>query len=195
MAMQFRQALPGVLARIRTDAGISQEEMASRLGVSRQSVRAYEAGQSFIRTDYLFLWASACGREVAVVVDEAAHPEKYAPGAAVDVDAERDVLAEYVRRTASPEFIQAAHTITFRTQREAIMQLFLAYLCLPLQLAWRHARAILEDYRFAERTGQLQGSVRPDMGILCRAVESGTVAAADGKETYELEEAGQDGAM
>ena len=57
----YKQVDPGKLAAARTAAGLTQDQMAQRLGVTKAQVGNIERGFSKIHVDHLPIWADACG--------------------------------------------------------------------------------------------------------------------------------------
>lgn len=55
------------LIRTRTMACMSQQDIGDRLGVTRQTVSAWELGVNFPPSDKLFSWASALGLRLSVL--------------------------------------------------------------------------------------------------------------------------------
>lgn len=59
-------ALPLKLAAARKAAGLTQDQMAAKLGVDARTIRRVESSETEIKTRYLFAWADACGLRVAM---------------------------------------------------------------------------------------------------------------------------------
>ncbi len=86
--MDFKEKL----ASIRKDRGLSQEEMAERIGVSRQAVSKWESGESFPDIDNLIALSGLLG----VSIDRIVKPDKGECGTALVKDA-KDELTEMIR--------------------------------------------------------------------------------------------------
>jgi transcriptional regulator with XRE-family HTH domain len=59
-----RKELAGELVRLRRDAGLSQTEVAARMGTSQSAVARLEAGQGDLRLSSLQRYAAALGRRI-----------------------------------------------------------------------------------------------------------------------------------
>lgn len=75
--------------RLREDLGLSQTELASRAGVSRQLVGAVEAGRHLPRVDAALALASVLGVEVAALFETSALPVDITTGSRPDEGAVR----------------------------------------------------------------------------------------------------------
>jgi transcriptional regulator with XRE-family HTH domain len=60
------------LARVRKAAGLTQVEIANRLGVGQSYVSKLERGESYLDVLFLVDWCLACGASPAVVVQKIA---------------------------------------------------------------------------------------------------------------------------
>ena len=90
-----------VLRKARSDAGLTQQQVADRVGLTRTSITNIERGNQHIALHQLFLLASAVGRKPSELLpDRAAAPEDLLPPDAVKVLAEADDEAsrEWVAR-------------------------------------------------------------------------------------------------
>jgi transcriptional regulator with XRE-family HTH domain len=59
-----RKALAGDLVTLRREAGLSQTEVAARMGTSQSAVARLEAGQGDLRLSSLERYAAALGRTI-----------------------------------------------------------------------------------------------------------------------------------
>ena len=59
-----RKELAGELVRLRTAAGLSQTEVAARMGTSQSAVARLESGQADLRLSSLERYAAALGRTI-----------------------------------------------------------------------------------------------------------------------------------
>ena len=66
---EIEALIPPTLYKIRTDARISQEELADRLGISRNTVRNYETGAARPSLLQSLAWCDACGFSVDEYTD------------------------------------------------------------------------------------------------------------------------------
>ena len=54
------------LRDMRINAGLTQKQIASAIGLDQSSISSYETGRRFLPTDLLERWAEACGTVVEV---------------------------------------------------------------------------------------------------------------------------------
>lgn len=83
-----------VLRDLRTDAKLTQDAMAARLGVTPGSVRHYESGRRPVPLDVMFRWVSACGFRANVQFrpNEVAEPSRFHDLAASAAQLHEEVL-------------------------------------------------------------------------------------------------------
>lgn len=115
---------------VRTAAGVSQQALASQVGLSRQALSALEAGRAIPRTDVALKLARALSCKVEALFGGGSEPRnveaRLATGSAVGVD-HRVVLSEIggelVARTLDgrgPESLQVADGIVTHTAAERV---------------------------------------------------------------------------
>ena len=64
------QALQALLVVVRKTAGLSQTQLAGRLGVGQSYVSKIERGETYVDVLLFIEWCQACGAVAADVVDE-----------------------------------------------------------------------------------------------------------------------------
>ena len=186
----FRAREAETILHIRQTRGATQEEIAAELNVSSQIVRHWEQGKSDPRLGQFVALCHYLGLDAHEVLRSIERPEDAADQA--DTEAMRDALCKFVAEEADQDFIRSAYQMTFRLRRPTIMQLFLAYLGLPLHRQQRNAWAVIDDWIFADRHGELRHDVpRPNMDALTAAHQKGRDAALEGANDY-LSPAGED---
>lgn len=72
-------ALGTRIARLRKDQGITQVQLAEQLGVSQQTVTAYESGNRRVPISHLPRLAALLGESIEVLIGEPAKPNKRGP--------------------------------------------------------------------------------------------------------------------
>lgn len=85
------KALGRHLRQLRQDAGISQPDLAERLGIGSGTARQYERAARRPSLDVVFAWSSACGRPLTLVWAE---PVAQRP-AVTDTDPTHDLTRLY----------------------------------------------------------------------------------------------------
>ena len=71
---QYRRSMIGALIRERKRKGLSQETVASRMGIQRSNLSRFECGEQNTTLDYLFRYAEALGLEPNIVWKEKRSP-------------------------------------------------------------------------------------------------------------------------
>lgn len=165
----------------------TQEEVAAELGVSTQALRSWENGRSEPKLSKFIGMCRVMGYEAHEVLRDIEHPERMA--AAGDLDAMRERLMEYVAKATDADFIRGAYAITYKMQRSVIMQLFLAYIGLPLRQQQLIAGIILDQWEFCRLDGDLRPDVpMPNVETLRKAHQHGRNAALEGENNYIIKE-------
>ena len=179
----FRRRAAAVLLDIRQVRTATQEDLAADLNVSSQAIRFWEQGKSEPRLSQFVALCQSLGMEAHAVLKAIEHPEVSRPPE--DIEAMRSALCRFLQEEADADFIRSAYQMTFRLRRPSIMQLFLAYLALPLHRQQRNAWSIMDDWVFADRAGDLREDVpRPNIEVLRKAHQIGRDAALEGANDY-----------
>jgi transcriptional regulator with XRE-family HTH domain len=103
----------GVLKKARREAGLTQQQVAERVGLTRTSITNIERGNQHIALHQLFLLASAIGRQPEELLpDQAAAPEDLLPADAVKLlsEAEDEESREWVARVMQKSGVQRPET-------------------------------------------------------------------------------------
>ncbi|MCW5581811.1 MAG: helix-turn-helix domain-containing protein [Luteimonas sp.] len=85
----FFARLGGRIAQLRKEQGITQVQLAETLGVSQQTITAYEVGRRRIQVSALPVIAQALGVTVEALVAEAPKPGKRGPAPKLQQQLER----------------------------------------------------------------------------------------------------------
>jgi len=85
----FFEQLGARMARLRKDQGITQVQMAEWLGVSQQTINAYEVGRRRIQVSALPTVARLLGVTVEELVGEESKPSKRGPAPKIQQQLER----------------------------------------------------------------------------------------------------------
>lgn len=96
-----------LLRRHRSDAGLTQSQVAERVGLTRTSITNIERGRQHISLHQLYLLASAVGVDpVALLPDQRTAGDDVLPANALRVigedDEGREFAARVLRKTAAP---------------------------------------------------------------------------------------------
>lgn len=85
----FFARLGGRIAQLRKEQGITQVQLAETLGVSQQTITAYEVGRRRIQVSALPVIAQALGVTIEALVAEAPKPGKRGPAPKLQQQLER----------------------------------------------------------------------------------------------------------
>lgn len=186
--------LSKMLSDARYASGISQEQIASRLSVSRKTIANWESGISAPTFDMVIKWFNVCDEPIYPYVMKYMHKEE---------------LEKMTPKSGSKEVSKALHIcieeLTEQYQREllyiltgshfsnpfGILDLMTAYLHTPLDLRMNVASNIQNNYMFSQARGMLVSNenVQPNMTNLMECTESAKDAVYSGRKTYFKKEA------
>lgn len=172
----------------RDKAGVSQDVIAKRLGVSKKTVQNWEAGASSPSQVMGFKWFKALGIQPLPYYLSVLYPG-FGDVPAEPQDKEVD---EYLQKLIAD--------LPARTKREllymlsgyhgssvvGVMEMVTAHLQAPLRDRVNVAQSIETNYTIAEANGRIRcpGHVQPDTGLLQEMIGKGKEAVLSGKEEY-----------
>lgn len=172
----------------RDKAGVSQDVIAKRLGVSKKTVQNWEAGASSPSQVMGFKWFKALGIQPLPYYLSVLYPG-FGDVPAEPQDKEVD---EYLQKLIAD--------LPARTKREllymlsgyhgssvvGVMEMVTAHLQAPLRDRVNVAQSIETNYTIAEANGRIRcpGHVQPDTGLLQEMIRKGKEAVLSGKEEY-----------
>ncbi len=93
----LRQEFGGWLASMRERQGITQQQMADRVGITRVQLARWEAGASLPRREVIPAISQAYGADLAETYERAG----YAPGSRTDLGPWAEAVARRIERRAS----------------------------------------------------------------------------------------------
>lgn len=179
-----------MIARARTDAGVSQRYIAQALGISERTVKNWEVGSSLPNILQLVAWFKACGLNPVRYVLDWLNPTDF-DGLCADDSADdiKNTLLEYISSVATENEIRKLAFCIFGNHGSSwISQLEM--LCAHDHTTMRSrvtvARAVLENYEMEDALGDLVATdhITPNLDHLRAAVESGKDAVQEGKSGY-----------
>lgn len=172
----------------RDKAGVSQDVIAKRLGISKKTVQNWEAGASSPSQVMGFKWFKALGIQPLPYYLSVLYPG-FGDVPAEPQDKEVD---EYLQKLIAD--------LPARTKREllymlsgyhgssvvGVMEMVTAHLQAPLRDRVNVAQSIETNYTIAEANGRIRcpGHVQPDTGLLQEMIGKGKEAVLSGKEEY-----------
>ena len=166
----------------RADAGLSQEDMAIGLGVSKKTIQNWEKGISAPDLFQGSEWFRLLGLNPMPYYLEFVYPTLFSDFSPDKSDAEiEDALIHLIRQASPKEKRELLFLMAGKhgSSLFALLQMFTAHCHTSMQCRVSTARNVLDNYEMQQETGELvcMDNVQPDLDILRRAVESGKQAA------------------
>lgn len=179
-----------MIARARTDAGVSQRYIAQALGISERTVKNWEVGSSLPNILQLVSWFKACGLNPVRYVLDWLNPADFDGLCAEDsADDIKNALLEYISSVATENEIRKLAFCIFGNHGSswnAQLEMLCAHDHTTMRSRVTVARAILENYEMEAAQGALVATdhISPNLDHLRAAVESGKDAVQEGKAGY-----------
>ncbi|MCQ2439502.1 MAG: helix-turn-helix domain-containing protein [Oscillospiraceae bacterium] len=98
--IDIKQRIPAALQRARAAAGLSQEKLADALGISRSTVRAYEAGTTTPSLEASMEWCVACGYSLGQYLSDVYGCQIISTP---DIEIERQAVLAFVHKATTEE--------------------------------------------------------------------------------------------
>lgn len=98
--VDIKGRIPAALQRARASAGLSQEKLAEVMGISRGTVRAYEAGATTPSLEASMEWCVACGYSLGQYLSDVYGCQIVSEP---DTEAERQAVLAFVHKATAEE--------------------------------------------------------------------------------------------
>lgn len=189
---EFTWRMAKALEMARAHAGLSQEKLAKKMGVSRPSIAAWEQGTKSPTLPTALLWFTCCGVSAARYMDACIHPgllERLEDGP--DDAEKRRLLHEAIDEASSYE-VDALLYIRYGdhgSDHLGVITEMLANLHCPLDYRVSHCGTIINDYEVVQGRGldpDPYGTPTPKMPLLLQAFNSGKTACMDEQSAYTI---------
>lgn len=189
---EFTWRMAKALEMARAHAGLSQEKLAKKMGVSRPSIAAWEQGTKSPTLPTALLWFTCCGVSAARYMDACIHPgllEHLEDGP--DDTEKRRLLHEAIDKASNYE-VDALLYIRYGdhgSDHLGIITETLANLHCTLDYRVSHCGTIINDYEVVQARGldpDPYGTPPPKMSLLLQAFNSGKAACMDEKSAYTI---------
>lgn len=172
--------------RAREDAGISQDKLASMLGVSKKSVQNWESGICSPSEYDALSWFHALNLSPLRYYLQFLYPDTF-----YNIESDKDVdnALEACIKGLSPArkrkllyMLQGKHGST----PFGILELVITHLHLPMSVRVTMAQILLTNYEIAAARSDLKNTdeIMPDIDLLRQSLTSGMKAAMNSQETY-----------
>lgn len=193
----FDLQIAKVLEIVRAKAGISQEKLARRMGISRPTVVGKEQGTSPVTLADIINWCVSCGVPAKRYIDACIHPGllEYLED---DITAEekRQILHGVVDDMSNYEVDGWLYLYygDHGSDPLGVLTEVLANLHTPLRDRVAIVNAIIGHYRMARSTDTDPdpNGIQPVMPIVQQARDCGTEAARRGDDAYSVREVDRD---
>lgn len=178
-----------MLSDARYASGLSQEQMAAALSVSRKTIANWESGESFPSFPKVIEWFDACDEPIYPYVMKYLHPDeldKMTPkNDHKDVTKALHVMIEELPEQYQRELLFLLNGSHFSSP-VGILDMITAHLHTPLELRINVAECIFNNYLFSEARHILvsNGNVPPSLHNLSDCISQAKEAAFTGRKTY-----------
>lgn len=175
------------MARMRS--GLSQQKLATRMGVNRGTIANWEQGLAAISLPMTMRWFTCCGVSVARYMDACIHPGllEHLEDDLSDLE-KRRILIDAMMECSSYE-IEALLYIRYGdhgSDHIGVLTEILANLHTPLKDRVAVCRMVSGSYEIVQATGTDPdpNGTAPKMEILYQAQDAGTEAAMKSNDSY-----------
>ena len=173
----------------RTRSGLSQQKLATRMGVNRGTIANWEQGMASISLPMAMRWFTCCGVSAARYIDACIHPGllEHLEDDLSNLE-KRQILIDAMMECSSYE-IDALLYIRYGdhgSDHIGVLTEILANLHTPLKDRVAVCRMVSGNYEIAQATGTDPdpNGTAPKMEILYQAQDAGTEAAMKSNDSY-----------
>lgn len=194
---EYDERIAKALEMARAKAGISQERLAKRMGVSRPTIAGKEQGTSPVSLAELINWCVSCGVPAKRYTDACVHPGllEYLEGD-ITTEEKRQILHAVVDEMSNYEVDGWLYLYygDHGSDPLGVLTEVLANLHTPLRDRVTIVNAIIGHYRMARSTDTDPdpNGIQPVMPIVQQASDCGTEAARRGDDAYSVREVNKD---
>lgn len=194
---EYDERIAKALEMARAKAGISQERLAKRMGVSRPTIAGKEQGTSPVSLAELINWCVSCGVPAKRYTDACIHPGllEYLEDD-ITTEEKRQILHAVVDEMSDYEVDGWLYLYygDHGSDPLGVLTEVLANLHTPLRDRVTIVNAIIGHYRMAHSTDTDPdpNGIQPVMPIVQQASECGTEAARRGDDAYSVREVDRD---
>lgn len=183
-----RLRLSSIWGRTRTIAGVSQEYMASEMGVARKTIQNWEKGVSVPDLEQTFRWFRVLGISPLTYLWEYLYPNTRGIKGADDNEKLRESLIMIAKEIPEDGMRQLLFLLygNHGSSPRAVMNLLTAHLQTPMKDRVIQADIIVKNYELARRMDTIAcpGNVQPDIDLIQKAIKEGEEAAIHSYHGY-----------
>lgn len=177
------------LAKARVAAGLSQTDMARRIGKGKTTIQGWESGDFSPRADDIMDWFEACGCSPLAPFQEMLHPDLYQKRASDMTEEELDAaLAAYF--STAPRIVKEMVLFIAMGEHGSYPPAVIAEVCAnlhtPLQNKVAVCGQVIDNYTcaVATHTDPVPDAPQPPLELLRDAYKAGKQAARSGETAY-----------
>lgn len=187
-SIEDAKRLASMLLIARKKSGLSQEEMAMALGVSKNTIYNFEKGTSCPTLTQLMSWYNAAEINPTRDILHYCNPDEF-----FDIEEEstvdlKDSLHALIEELSLEQQKGIMYLLcgSYRGDPLAMIQLFIAHAHLPIDYRFSIAKTICETYKLCEHAGTLRETdkIMPNIHALENAIEKGRNAAINKQDGY-----------
>lgn len=174
----------------RNESGISQEDMAFDLGVSRRTIQNWESGKSEPTVGQAIRWFQLTGKSPIPFLLQVVLPEFDHISSADEEEELREAMRALVDEIPAEGMRQLLYLFygDHGSSPRAVMQLVTAHLQTPMKDRVTHAGVITHNYELALKKGNLArpDHIQPDLPFLKNAIAAGEEAVMKDASEYSI---------
>lgn len=174
-----------LMAQARASVGISQDQIAERMNVSRNTVNRWESGKTMPHLDQIFDYYDCAGVSIVPSLLMYLYPDLY-DGDLDQDESDRELLHRWVDN-ASPKEIEAlAYLISCKWGGSfvALLQMMLAHAHCNMISRVSHAAIIRHSFDLECDTGKVKDGILPDLEVLNTAYSHAKNSIVKRTESY-----------
>lgn len=185
---QFDERLACALAQCRVKAGLSQADLAKKVGLSRRTVQSYESMESYPRFSKLIRWFYVCHQNPVSALLSIVSPSMDVSSDVGLIQRIETALNDRVKSLTDSEKRGILFILSGKhgSSVYAFIQLCVAYLHCPMHDRQLITSLVINAYQNAEEKGNLvcPDEIRPDLTNLSSAYEAGRKAYINDQDSY-----------
>ena len=195
MLSDYRFRVARAITAAREAAGVSQRELADRLGRDKRTIQKWEKGEMKIALEDFLGIFDALKIQVEPYSKWIRHPELF-PNGPEDIlhystDKKRKALSDFYQRQASPLEVEQEYYFLFAdhgSDYHGMYQQWMANLMTPLRDRRRICSQVIDNYNEAKATGTSvdPSAPQPDMEVLQARHEASLQSVQHGDNGYTM---------
>ena len=191
----YRYRVAEAMTAAREAAGVSQRELADRLGRDKRTIQKWEKGEMKIALEDFLAVFDALKVQVEPYSKWIRHPELFPNGLSdilqYSTDKKRAALGDFYRCQASPMEVEQEYYFLFANHGsscDGMYQQWMANLMTPLRDRRRICAQVIDNYTEAQATGTIADpdAPQPNMEVLKACYEASFQSVQQGENAYTM---------